>query len=224
MAEERPATAPVHDVHALASIAADLEAETEKLLDEALIADFQETPLTTLEDVLEERREAGERLERWQIRAKELLDTELAKEKHEREVKDLEEAISVTQQPVPSTATGGKRDTKQRAAAAAAAPGAAGATDCSFSSSSTITGKADSIAAAATSAALPFKLHSAEQRSQDVNPYVLNLTEFVPETEATRVAKDLRAENEILKRCLSNTNKEPNAFESYLRRSAHTSL
>ena len=39
----------MHDVHALAAVAASLENETEKFLDDALITDIKDTPLTTLD-------------------------------------------------------------------------------------------------------------------------------------------------------------------------------
>ena len=115
----------VHDVHAIASEAAELEAETEKFLDEALITDFQETPLTTMEDVLEERREAAESRDRVKQRAKELLEQEIAKEKHAREVKELEEAVGVAAQPLPAVpGVNDKGKGKSKASAPAGAPAA----------------------------------------------------------------------------------------------------
>jgi len=209
-AEKQP-----HDVHAIAAEAADLEAQTEQFFDHALITDFQETPLTTLDDVLEERREAAERRERVQSRAKELLDEEMSKRKHERELKDLEEAITATQQPAPAVtgaaSSAGKREAQRRSAAAAPAADAPTAAE------------AESAVASATSS-LPFKLESAGTRAnRDANPYVLNLTEFVSEGEATRQARELHAENELLRKCLGDA-KRPGAFESYLRSSRHTAL
>ena len=55
------------------------------------------------------------------------------------------------------------------------------------------------------------------------NPYVLDMTEFMPEMDATRKARELRAENEALRACLKN-GKAPKAFEQYLRRSSHTAV
>ena len=207
------------DVHALASEAAELEAETEKFLDEALITDIQDTPLTTLEDVIDERRDAKERRERVHQRAKEMLEQELAKQKHEREVKELEDAINVTQQPDDVLAAGkaaSKREGKKSVpTASAAAPSAEPIASAEGS---------EEISVEEAAAALPFKLESTSLKNRDVNPYVLNLTEFLPEQEATRHARDLKAENEILRACLSGAGKKANAFESYLRRSSHTAL
>ena len=188
---------------AITEEASALEAETEKFLDEALISDFQETPLTTLESVIEERQQANERRDRVQSRAKELLELEIAKEKHEKEVKDLEDAISATAQPAAPSGAAGKKKKEAAAAAAPAAESSSAADDFLLKTS------------------MPFKLESADRK--DLNPYVLNLTEFLPEVETTRKARDLRAENELLKACLKNA-KGPNAFQDYLRRSSHTTL
>lgn len=204
------------DVHAIAAEASALEAETEKFLDDALISDIQDTPLTTIESVLEERREAQERRERVDQRTKEMLEVEMAKQKHEKDVKALQEAISETQPPAapPSAAPPKSKREGKKSAAAAAAPSAAD--------------DAESTATAAAAAELPFKLESASLRTRDANPYVLNLTEFMPETEASRQARDLKAENELLRKCLSDAKagKKSNAFEGYLRggRSTHTGL
>ena len=100
----------VHDVHALASEAAEFEASVNRFLDEALISDFQTTPLHTLDDVLDARREKEEQRLRVQARAKELMADEVAKDRHERELRDLAEAISVTNEPSPAVgARTGKR-------------------------------------------------------------------------------------------------------------------
>jgi len=191
------------DVHALASEAAQLEAETEKFLDEALISSMRDAPLTTLDAVLSERQEAAERSVRVGNRAKELMEAEMAKARHEREVKELEEAISVTAPP-PSSAAGKKRASPPLANSPTPAPPLSESTE-----------------EAAAAAALPFELESAQR--QPPNPYILNLTEFVPEVEATRQARDLKKENEVLRACLQ-VGVRPNAFEGYLRRSTHTSL
>ena len=197
-------TSALHDVHELARLAAELEAETEKLFDETLIADIQETPLVTLDAVLEEREEAKERRDRVAGRAKEMLEEELAKERHEREVKDLEEAISVTQKPIAKATTAAARKPPSASAPAAASPE-----------------PEEEVPPTA-----PFELASANVRAnvreREANPYVLNLTEFVPETEATRQARDLRKETELLKACLADAKQRPNAFESYLKRGAST--
>ena len=200
----------VHDVHAIASEAAELEAETEKFLDEALITDFQETPLTTMEDVLEERREAAESRDRVKQRAKELLEQEIAKEKHAREVKELEEAVGVAAQPLPAVpGVNDKGKGKSKASAPAGAPAAE-----------------EESADGASVSSLPFELESVgKMRAAEWNPYTLNLTEFMNSGEATRKARDLQAENELLKKCLQDSRTgRANAFEGYLKRGAHTSL
>ena len=138
---------------AITEEASALEAETEKFLDEALISDFQETPLTTLESVIEERQQANERRDRVQSRAKELLELEIAKEKHEKEVKDLEDAISATAQPAAPSGAAGKK--KKEAAAAAAAPAA--------ESSSA----ADDFL---LKTSMPFKLESADRNNSSGGP------------------------------------------------------
>ena len=71
-------------------------------MDEALIAEFRETPLHTLDDVLQERRERNERDERVRGRAKELLDEELEKRRQAKELRELEEAITASQAPAPA--------------------------------------------------------------------------------------------------------------------------
>ena len=204
------------DVHALASQAAELEAEMEKFFDDALISDIKETPLTTVDGVLEDRNQAKEQRERVQRRAKEMLDEDLEKEKQAREVKDLEEAISVTKVSEPAVAAVTKKKDGKKPAAAAAAP--------SSDDAAAADAKASATAAAAE---LPFKLESlGVMRSREANPYVLNLTEFLPEQEATRQARDLKAENELLRKCLADAQKGKggNAFEGFLRRNAHHSV
>ena len=51
---------------------------------------------------------------------------------------------------------------------------------------------------------------------QDLKPYVANLTDFEPEAHVNRQVENLRAENEMLQRCLRES-KNPKAFENYLR-------
>ena len=77
----------------------------------------------------------------------------------------------------------------------------------------------------AVAASLPFKLESlGVAKSREQNPYVLNVTDFVPEVQATRSARELKAENEVLRACLKDARSNPKAFESYLRRSTQTTL
>jgi hypothetical protein len=217
-----------HDVHALASVAAEFEASVEKFLDEALISDIRETPLITLDGVLDDRREREERLDRIRGRTKELMDEELAKEKHEREVRELEEAISTSSQPVPVPKQRERRPSRRDAAeapatTAAAAPAAAPAAEGPPPPAAAVAADGEEVAAVAAS--LPFKLESAGvARSREQNPYVLNMTDFVPEVQATRSARDLKAENEVLRACLKGARSDPKAFESYLRRSTQTTL
>ena len=197
-----PARDNAHDVHALAAEAAARTAEVEKFFDDVLIDDFKATPLNTMEEVLGERKERDERASRLAARTKELMDEEIAKQKHEREVKELEE---VAKELTATEAKDGKPGSKSGSRS-----GGAGSSSSSAA------------AADAEPAPAPFKLESAGRKKSEVNnPYVLNLTEFVPEQEATRAARDLRAENDVLRACLKDT-KNPKAFESYLRRSTHT--
>ena len=202
-----------NDVHELAAMATRFEADVEKFLDDALIADVKSTALTTLDGVLEGRRERDERSERIQNRTKELLDEELAKQKHERELKDLEEAIAVTQQPVPGSAVGGKRERR-----ASAGPGATAA-PATEAATSVLAVEND-----ATVPPAPFKLESETRKTNAQNPYVLNMTDFLSENVATRQARDLRTENELLRKCMSGDKRAPKAFETYLKRSAHSSI
>ena len=52
--------------------------------------------------------------------------------------------------------------------------------------------------------------------AKDLKPYVANLTDFEPEAHVKRQVDNLKAENEMLQRCLRES-KNPKAFESYLR-------
>ena len=218
-----------HDVHALASEAADLEAQTEQFFDQVLITEINETPLTTLDGVLDERFEATQRRDRFHARHKELLAEELAKQKHEREVKDLEDAINTTNQPMPINNKGNGKSKLASVSmiekSVAAAPSDEKPKDGRSPSPEEA---APSAAVAAIAATLPFQLESLKgERARDANPYVLNLTEFVPETEATRQARELRAESDLLRKCLEGHNSsKPRAFEGYLKhsRSAHHAL
>ena len=171
-----------------------IEADIEKFLDEALITDFRETPLHTMENVLEERRWRSEREERVSSRAKEFLAEEVAKERHARELRELEEAITTTKEPLEASCKEGGKGSKA---------GAPSAEDASWS---------------AAIASAPFKLEAAG-RSRDMKPYMANLTDFVTEGESSRNIRELQAENELLRKCLGEGGaNEPKAFESYLRR------
>jgi len=193
-----PAASEPHDVHSIAAEAASIENEIEQFLDEALLSDFRETPLHTMENVLEERRERNDRVERVHARAKELLDEEVSKEKHVRELRELEEAITATNQPISS---GGGSSNSKAGAPSAAAPAA------------------EEAAWSAAVATAPVKLEGAG-RSKGLKPYMADLSEFVTEGESARNIKDLRAENELLRKCLSGSgeNNRGAAFEQYLRR------
>jgi hypothetical protein len=196
MDAERPLSAPALRACAsdIASEAAVIEADIEKFLDEALITAFRETPLHTMENVLEERRWRSEREERVSSRAKEFLAEEVAKERHARELRELEEAITTTKEPLEASGKEGGKGSKA---------GAPSAEDASWS---------------AAIASAPFKLEAAG-RSRDMKPYMANLTDFVTEGESSRNIRELQAENELLRKCLGEGGaNEPKAFESYLRR------
>ena len=167
-----------------------MEATVERFLDESLLDDFKSTPLHTLESVLEQRKEADERRTRISERAEQLMQEELAKERHEKEVRDLQAAITETAEPPPSRPT----KAKGGGAATAAAPAVAKA-DNPFSIEASLTGAG---------------------KSKNLKPYVYNHTEFVTATDANRHLQGLRQENEMLRRCLQEPRK-PGAFDSYLR-------
>jgi len=114
---------------------------------------------------------------------------ELAKQKQDLELKELEAATAALREPTPTTKEGGR--------------GEAGSS------------KADDDNLFKQAPALPFKLEGAG-RSKDLKPYVANLTDFEPESHVKRQMDSLRAENEMLQRCLRDT-KNPRAFEGYLR-------
>lgn len=197
-------------VHAPARLqAADIEASIEKFLDDALLTDFRETPLNTIDSVLESRRERREQLDRVHERTQELLREEQAKKRHAMELRELEDAINVTKQP-----EGGRPPShaqKEREKGGEGASAAAPSSDLA----------ADSTTGAAT-LDLPFKLEGSG-RSKKLNPYVANFSEFVAEGLATRNARDLRSENELLRKCLSDP-RNPKAFDSYIRAAKGNSL
>lgn len=207
-----------NDVHALAAVATKFEADVEKFLDDALIADVTSTPLTTLDDVLAERQDRQQREERLKSRRGEFLEEELAKQRHEREVKELEEAVAVTQQPMPGAplpigANG------QRSRRASAGPGAEKGNAVAAAAAEVEAARRE-LEAVEANVAPPFKLESASRKTDAQNPYVLNLTDFLPEVQSTRQARELRAENDILRKCLGDNARQPKAFEAYLKRNA----
>ena len=215
--------------HEFAARAVANAAEVEKFFDDVLINDFKTTPLNNLDEVLDERREREERKDRLASRAKELLEEEMAKAKHEKEVKDLEEAISITAVPaeVGGSGKGGSGSKAKGGGGSGGGSGGGGGGTGGGTGSASSSGAdgrgspADDEAAAPAQA--PFKLSSEGRKKSEANPYVLNLTEFVPELDATRKARELKAENEALRACLKN-GANPKAFEQYLRRSSHTSI
>ena len=190
-------------------------AEVEKFLDDVLISDIQETPLSNIDDVIDDRRSRDERMQRIESRAKELLQEEMLKATHERDVKELEEAVATVNAPNPGEAAAS--DPKASRSSKSTGGKRGSPTDLSSSSSSSMGGgSGDTVPPPA-----PFKLESANRKKSEQNPYVLNLTEFLPESDATRQARDLKAENDVLKACLANA-KNPRAFDAYLKRSTHT--
>jgi len=161
-------------------------AEVEKFLDQALIDDIQQTPLTTLEGVLESRREAEERSARLAARSKELLQEELEKDGHKKEVKALADAIA---------------DTAAEEAAKPAAPDMA-THDANGRRIEKAADKADAMR---------------RQLLRESKPYVANFSDFLPEAEANRKARELKEENELLRKCLVRETKA-DAFDSYIRK------
>ena len=188
--------------------AAEIEASVEKFLDQVLIADFKETPLYTIEGVLEERRERDERQQRVHRRAKELFDEEMVKERHAKELRDLEEAITATKLPEGVGRPGSQQQqdgdvsTRKERRTDATAPPSAAASDAPLSS---------------LTVSAPFKLSGAG-RSSKLKPYVPDTSEFISEGEASRTIQQLRAESELLRKCFSD-GRNPKAFEGFLRNS-----
>ena len=178
---------------ALAAEAAEMEASVERFLDEAMIEEFKTTPLHTLEGVLEERKELEERRARIRSRSDQLMHEELAKQRHDREVQELQDAIK-------------ERGAEDAVAASKAKPGPTGRRAA--------TPEPDSAAAPSTMHA---ELAGAG-RSKSLKPYVYNHTEFVSTADSNRHSSTLQAENEMLRRCLQDS-RTPGAFESYLRAS-----
>ena len=201
MATDEQVAAPVHDVHTIASEAATIEANVEKFLDEALITSFQSTPLHTIEDVLEERRERSERQERLKNRAKELLQEELETQRHTQELRELEQAIDASKQ-TDGAHDASKRRQHERPAA-----------DGEMEGDEALT---EAVASA------PFKLQGVG-RSRNIKPYVANTSDFATEGECNRQISELRAESEMLRKCLSERS-NPKAFEQYLRAARNAPL
>ena len=162
-----------------------MEATVERFLDESLIAEFKDTPLHTMEEVLAERKDAEERRQRLATRADELMQQELAKQRHEKDVLGLQEAIA--ERAAEDSAASRAKHAPTSAKGGAPAPAA--------SSSQKLVGAG---------------------RSKQLKPYVYNHTEFVTSADANRHARNLKGENELLRRCLQDPRK-PGAFEEYLR-------
>ncbi len=191
------AAAGASSSHALASEATEMEASVERFLDEALIDEFKSTPLHTLEGVLEERKELEERRERIRARSEQLLKEELAKQKHEREVQELQDAIKERE----------AEDAKV-VAASKAKPGPTGRRSGAPDGSGAGAG-------APPPAATQTKLTGAG-RSKNLKPYVYDHTDFLGAADANRNASALKKENDMLRQCLQDSRK-PGAFEAYLR-------
>ena len=142
--------------HALAAVAAEMEASVERFLDEAMIEEFKTTPLHTMEGVLEERKGLEERRARIQSRSEQLMQEELANQRHEKEVQELQDAIK-------------ERGAEDAVAASRAKPGRRVA--------------AQELESAAT---LPGIELTGAGRSKNLKPYVYNHTEFVSTADSSR--------------------------------------
>lgn len=198
------ASAP-NSSHALAAAAAENEAAVERFLDESLIDEFKSTPLHTLEGVLEQRREAEERRVRLAARADELMQEELAKRRHDRELRELQDAIAESAEETSASALGGRARSSSKLEAARSLP-TKGARSSGPPS-----------ADAGPPSALQSKLEGAG-RSKSLKPYVYNHTEFVGTADANRHLGGLRKENELLRKCLQDS-RTPGAFDQYLKTS-----
>lgn len=204
-AERASAAAEPNSSHALASEAAENEAAVERFLDESLIDEFKSTPLHTLESVLEQRQEVEERRARLAARADELMKEELAKRRHDKELRELQDAITerAAEDGPPVPAGRGAKPSKLEAARSLPSKGARSAGPPS--------------AAAGPPSALQSKLEGAG-RSKNLKPYVYNHTEFVGTADANRHLSGLKKENDLLRKCLQDSRK-PGAFEQYLKAS-----
>ena len=144
--------------HAMAAEAAEMEASVERFLDEAMIEEFKTTPLHTLEGVLEERRELEERRARIRSRSEQLMQEELANQRHEKEVQELQDAI--------------KERGAEDAVAAKAKPGPTGRRAAAPEPEAVVT--------------LPGVELTGAGRSKNLKPYVYNHTEFVSTVDSSR--------------------------------------
>ena len=143
---------------AMAAEAAEMEASVERFLDEAMIEEFKTTPLHTLEGVLEERKELEERRARIQSRSEQLMQEELANQRHEKEVQELQDAI--------------KERGAEDAVAAKAKPGPTGRRAAAPEPEAVVT--------------LPGVELTGAGRSKNLKPYVYNHTEFVSTVDSSR--------------------------------------
>lgn len=105
--------------HEVAAQATAHEAVVERFLDESLISDMSDAMSSAaVDETLDNRREQQLRQKRLHDRAIELMQEELAKERHAKEVRELSDAVSASREPEkPAQGFKGK-------AAAAAAPDA----------------------------------------------------------------------------------------------------
>ncbi len=60
------------------------------------------------------------------------------------------------------------------------------------------------------------RAESSRSKQQSLKPYIANFTSFEPEVEVSRKSRDLKQENDLLRKCLQDS-KNPRAFEGYLR-------
>lgn len=191
--------------HAIASEAAENEAALERFLDESLLDDFKSTPLHTMEGVLEQRQELEERRARLAARSDELMKEELAKRRHDKELRELQDAIT---------------ERAAEDASAATAPGGRGAKPSKLEAARSLPSKGARSAGppsadAGPPSALQSKLEGAG-RSKNLKPYVYNHTEFVGTADANRHLNGLKKENDLLRKCLQDSRK-PGAFDHYLK-------
>mmetsp|Transcript_4194 Transcript_4194/g.13803 ORF Transcript_4194/g.13803 Transcript_4194/m.13803 type:complete len:179 (+) Transcript_4194:227-763(+) len=107
MGETSAQAAAFADVHKLAAEAGLIEADIEKFLDDSLIGDINSAAdAEELEASMLERRDQRAAKARVAERAAELLAAELAKERHEAELRQLKEAVNTTREARPPTPAG----------------------------------------------------------------------------------------------------------------------
>lgn len=202
--EIRPTTSLKHDVHRLAQEANEIEASIERFLDEALITEMREAPLTTMEDVMEERRSRELSTARVHDRAKELLKEELSKAEHERDVEELERAVAASKQPASDASkAGAASEESETSRLHAEAPVKLNGAGCSKGLKPCV--RPCPLPLASATPRVPVRARTARR-------YLADLTEFVPEGEASRKARTLREENDLLRKCLADAG-NPRAFE-----------